>query len=242
MTGRTTVTWGGALAAALALAAVATATSGAQRWWPACPPGDLDGPACLRAQDHLHDVLPAAAQAQPLGASAPWAALALVLLCAALVLLLGAGAPGRSPGRRRSASALVGVVVAGLLVLAADTAGAGGHDRVPTALLVPAVLCWWVGLPAAWVTLVAGPSSGVAAGSPRVRRAFLTVLLLASAPAAGLLARLVYASHDTTPWVEAWSAVLLLAGAVLAVAAATGPRVRGPAPPAVPTSQQPVGG
>ena len=46
-----------AVSALLAGAGVLRVAAAAQRWWPACKPGDFDADACIKVQDHLYDYL-----------------------------------------------------------------------------------------------------------------------------------------------------------------------------------------
>jgi hypothetical protein len=204
---RTTVSW---LLAGSGLASLAAAR---ERWWPACPAGDFDAPACLRVQDHSHDYLVPAEPWTAVGHAAELHSVALVLLAVAVGVLPWLWL--RHPVALVQVPTLV-VSVALLLVAVCVFLSAWTERAVALPGLGVAVVVWALGWPAYLVLAALVPhSGGWHAGSGR-RLVFLA-LLLASTPLASLVvapAVTGYVSHDTTPWTEGVSGAFLLAAAV----------------------------
>src|SRR5688572_7641692 len=83
------------VAALLVCAGALCVAAAAQRWWPACKPGDFDAVACIERQDHLYDYVAPTAPWVPIGDAAQFAGVALVLLALGLALLPWSWVPSR---------------------------------------------------------------------------------------------------------------------------------------------------
>ena len=206
--------------ATLALAASGALTFAAayERWWPACPHGDLDASACVRLQSHEFDYLVPTTPWQPIGQDAEYAGLALLALALAALVLPFVLRPATPPGPWRIFAVVLAVVPAGALaVLGVATLRAGltGEPTSVPAVIGPAVLVWAVAWPAAltaYAVLAPGRTGRPRAVAVAVLLALSTpvpVLLLLGPIAAG------YTSYDTVPWTEATAAPLLLVAALL---------------------------
>jgi hypothetical protein len=212
--------------ASLALVASGALTFAAayERWWPACPRGDLDASACVRLQSHEFDYLVPTAPWQPIGQDAEYAGLALLALALAAVVLpfvLGGAAP-RGPWR--IFELVLAVVPAGALaVLGVATLRAGltGEPTSAPAVMGLAFLVWAVAWPAALTAYAvfaprhAGRRRAVAVAVLLALSTPVPVLLLLGPIAAG------YTSYDTVPWTEATAAPFLLVAAALVAWPAT---------------------
>lgn len=201
----------GLLVASGALAIAASA----QRWWPACRPGDFDASDCTGRQEHAYDLVIPTAPWTPVGNAAELYGVGLLLLAAA-VLLLPELLLGRQPGRLLRVTtwlvALGTLVVATLTILSGVT---GSAVRAPGDGVAGAM--WALGLP---VLVAAGVIECVTTErrGNGWRMAAAWALLL-STPIAQIIVTptlLDYMSNDTTPWTEAVGGVgLVLAGAAL---------------------------
>jgi hypothetical protein len=214
------------------LLAVAAA---AQRWWPACLPGDLDSAACLTMQDSAHDFMVPNQGWTPDAGAAELYGVGLLLLAVACVVLPGL-LVGSDPGAQLTVASWV--VALGIAVVGSATALSGLRGQVVT---VPgheaAAVLWVLGPP---VLAVLGLVSGRLTSARFGWRMGVVAALLVGNPAAQFLfapAVLGYVSHDTTPWTEAvGGAGLAVGGALLLVACrpaphpATGPIRSSPYP------------
>lgn len=213
-----------AVSALLAGAGVLWVAAAAQRWWPACKPGDFDADACIKVQDHLYDYLAPVDPWTPVGNAAQVAGVALALLAVGVALLPWLWVP-----RRPAVCLAVTVPALAVLLVGVRTWGAGlSGEAMALSGVRPAFLVWIVGLPIAMS--VAAATAGDDHTPPwltrwRVLVAFLIIMStpLAEALLTPILIR--YMSHDSTPWTEAVTGVFLVAAAA-AVWPATRPLPR----------------
>jgi hypothetical protein len=190
----------------------------ARRWWPACPLGGFDDPACLVRQDDAYSFVPPHPDWTPLGDAAEMYGAGVAVLGVALVLVPGV-LLGTSPGRMLRAGGwlvALGVLVGGVSTFLSGATGA--IVAIPGQWV--ADLLWVLGLP---LLLVAAVAEAMTNEAPRLgwRAAAAGGLLLSHPIVVFLLAPalLLYSSFDATPWTEAvggWA--LVVAGVCLAMA------------------------
>jgi hypothetical protein len=219
----------GAVSLLLAASGVAWLAAARERWWPACPWGDFDSPACLRIQDHAYDN-PTATGAGPwlqVGHAAELQAAALVLLAVAIACLplLWSRRPVAVMVLSTAALSLsfVAVAVATSLSVVLD------RPFDFPGLAVAGILVglgWPLFLIVAIVVVLADPYLGIWRAAAGWRLVFL-LLLLASTPLAQVVVAPMavgYMSYDTAPWSDAVCGGLLLFAA-LTVWPAAAPRI-----------------
>ena len=172
----------GALSLLLAGAGTLQVAASAQRWWPACRPGDFETAACLRLQSHTYDFVVPSAPWVPVGHASVLAGLSLLLLGLAVTGLPLLLRPGRRPVLAWLLCAVLGLsqLLAGVSTVASGLLGrAVGELGTPFVAFV--LLGWPVALTLTSILMVG-----------RVRRPaagwlLLIVLLTASTPAGGAL-------------------------------------------------------
>ncbi len=205
-------TWGTVAVSALLVGSGTLEVAAArERWWPACPLGGFDAPACVRLQSHEFDFLTPADPWIPLGQAATLGGLSLLLLALAMGIL-----PWLLAAQSRSVTAAASLLMGlGALQNGIVTLRSGQVGRpVLGAVLGPAGWCLLLGLLLMFV-VASTPEPG---DEPRPGIGWpltLVGLLASSILLVQLLIApivLAYTSYDTTPWTEAVDgAVLLLA-------------------------------
>lgn len=220
---------------ARALVSLSLATSGLlavagarERWWPACPRGDYDTPRCLALQDDRYDYTAMREPWVPLGNAAELAGVSYAALALAVGLL-----PWLLLRSRTRLAWATSAVLGGTLIPLAAAQWASGRagEVVASPLLVPVGLSWALLWPLVVLAVLCLPSRpGDPTALQQGARVLLATLLCLSSPFGQFLAAPVmvgYVSHDTAPWTEATTGLLLIA-ASLAAWPATARRRRTP--------------
>jgi hypothetical protein len=222
--GRNIVRWlmRGAVAASIALAGALWVAAAAQRWWPVCKRGDFDAVACLELQDHLYDYVAPTAPWAPVGSAAQLAGVAMALLALGVTLLPWLWLP-----RRPLVCLAVAVPALAVLLIGGLTWSAGLSHEALDIGVVPTLLVWSFGLPIALGMAAATSRDDHTLQRTTRWRVGITVLIGMATPLAELvLAPMLvgYRSHDSTPWTEAVTGLLLVTAGCAVWPATSGPR------------------
>ena len=197
-----------AVAALIALAGALSVAAAAQRWWPACKGGDFDAVGCLELQDHLYDYVAPTAPWVPVGSAAQLAGAAMVLLAVGVTLLPWLWLP-----RRPLVCLAVAVPALAVLFIGGLTWSAGLSHEATAGGMGPTILVWSFGLPVALAMAAATSRDDHTPQRTTRWRVVITVLVAMATPLAEFVfgPMLVgYRSHDSTPWTEAVTGVLLV--------------------------------
>ena len=210
-----------AVAALIALAGALWVAAAAQRWWPACKPGDFDEVGCLRLQDHLYDYVAPTGPWAPVGSAAQLAGVAMALLAVGVTLLPWLWLP-----RRPLVCMAASVPALAVLLIGGLTWNAGLSHEATAGGMGPTILVWSFGLPIA-LAMAAATSRDHTAQRTTRWRVVITVLIAMATPLAELLfaPMLVgYRSHDSTPWTDAVTGLLLVTAGFAVWPATSGPQ------------------
>ena len=211
-----------AVAASIALAGALWVAAAAQRWWPACKRGDFDAVGCLELQDHLYDYVAPTAPWVPVGSAAQLAGVAMALLAVGVASLPWLWLP-----RRPLVCLAVAVPALAVLLIGGLTWNAGLSHEATAGGMGPTILLWSFGLPIALAMAAATSRDDHTPQRTTRWRVVVTVLIAMATPLAEFIfaPMLVgYLSHDSTPWAEAVTGVLLVMAGCAVWPATSGPQ------------------
>ena len=195
----------------LLLAGGLWAAAAAERWWPACRPGELTSTACGLVQDHRFDYVVPSAPWEPIGRTAEYAGAGYL----ALALAFAALAWGRP---RRFALPLAATVALATATVGVTTLLSGLQDRpVAPSFGGLGLLVWALAGPFVVVALCTTPTRAGRRARGAVGGLLTGTALALATPIPGyLLAPTFLGSYDTPAWgggVEVVALALAAAGA-----------------------------